>query len=145
MAHTTLSIRSATVASIVLMASSALLASAALADDEGFSGQDLRYNNFDFTSLARADFSSAELQNVSFLGSDLRGAVGLETLIFEPGSAPTYNGRTRFDAGFDPQANGWVLVLLPEPSIPALIGLGLVGLSVCHRLARQLPGSRESI
>lgn len=90
-----------------------------------FAGADLRGADFGGAWLKDADLSGADLRTPTnfagaFLGgADLTGITSNGATLF---AGALYNDGTSFDAGFDPVAEGMILV--PEPSTAALLLFG---------------------
>ena len=88
----------------------------------------LRDANLNFANLNFADLSNANLSNTNLSGANLSGAE-LDGARFQN---TLYDSSTTFDNGFNPTTVTG-LVLVPEPSSTALLGLGGLALMLRRR------------
>lgn len=109
-----------------------------------FSGgsPDLTGADFTLADLTGTTLRFVVLDNANFQKADLSGLAGgssadgwLTQVTFDPSTPPIYDALTLFPTGFDPEANGWQLVPVPEPTSAVLLILG--GLALTHRRRRQ--------
>ena len=93
-------------------------------------GADLNFANLDGANLNFADLSNANLSNTNLSGANLSGAnlsgADLSGARFQN---TLYDSSTTFDNGFTDSG----LVLVPEPSSTALLGLGGLALMLRRR------------
>lgn len=112
--------------------------------NEDLGGLDFSFGTFANTDLRGTDFVGTILENVDFSNADLRGngdfsgaffgGANLTGIVTNGATSLTgafYTPTTIFGPGFDPVAEGMVLV--PEPRAALLLGGGLLALGARRR------------